>query len=492
MKYKIMGFVACIAVLATSVLVPLMSTDDHQRYHQHLEAQPKAACQHGDDVFCTHLPLVEIDTDGIEIPGGPIYDENGKRLPHYTTAADGSNTIAAYMEIKDSETENNHLSDPATMKSKIQIRVRGNSSRTFDKKGYAIRLVDDQGENAPQAVMGMAAHHEWVLHGPFIDKTLIRNYMWYNIAGEIMDYAPNVRFCEVVLNGEYQGVYVMAESITAGQDGARLSLSVDKKDSTFSGYLLRLDRESDEPLQNLNSFTDYTHRTAMQLEVIYPGRSNLTEELQRSITRDFSDFEKALYSYDYDSETYGYEQYIDTQSFVDYFLINEFTCNYDAGWLSTYMYKDLDGKYRMCIWDFNSACDNYQDTTIAPNHFEMQNCLWYNMLLKDEDFTDQIITRYRQLRKSYFSEEYLNNYIDDVIEYLGPAIDRNFEKWGYTFSEEEDLLKPTERNPRTYEEAVDNMKGFLQQRIAWMDENIEVLRQYSVESKVKKFNENAN
>ena len=122
----------------------------------------------------------------------------------------------------------------------------------------------------------------------------------------------------------------------------------------------------------------------------------------------------------------------------------------------------------------------------------MQNCLWYVMLIKDEAFVEKIISRYQSLRKTYLSDEYLNDYIDGVISYLGPAIERNYEKWGYTFGEEYDLLKPTERNPRTYEEAVEKMKSFLEARTAWLDENIESLRQYCAESRVKKFNENAN
>ena len=82
------------------------------------------------------------------------------------------------------------------------IRVRGNSSRYFDKKNYLIRLTDDTGKYENHEVMGMEPHYEWALHGPYLDKSLIRNYMWYNIAGEMMDYAPNVRFCEVIVNGE--------------------------------------------------------------------------------------------------------------------------------------------------------------------------------------------------------------------------------------------------------------------------------------------------
>ena len=93
------------------------------------------------------------------------------------------------------------------------------------------------------------------MHGPFLDKTLIRNYMWYNIAGEIMDYAPNVRFCEVMVNGEYQGVYVMTEKITAGKDGSRLNLEVNRKDNTFTGYLLRVDQGSRNEMKNINNFS---------------------------------------------------------------------------------------------------------------------------------------------------------------------------------------------------------------------------------------------
>lgn len=117
----------------------------------------------------------------------------------------------------------------------------------------------------------------------------------------------------------------------------------------------------------------------------------------------------------------------------------------------------------------------------------MQYLTWFYMLCKDEKFVDRIIDRYRELRQTYLSDEYLLGYIDDVIEYLGPAIDRNFEVWGYTFDEYLPL-KPEERNPEDYEEAVNQMKDFIVERGAWMDENIEILKQYCHESKVKKFN----
>lgn len=490
MKYKLWGALLCLCAVALSLAAPLLEQQGPSlRYHQHRDAPAKAVETKGEG-FATHLPLVEIDTGGVEIPGRMEYREDGTK--YFTTAADGSEAIPAHMDIVDQESAYNHPGDAPSLSSAITIHVRGNSSRTFDKSNYAIRLVSEDGvSNNPQPVMGMDAHHEWTLHGPYLDKTLLRNYMWYNIGGEIMDYAPNVRFCEVILNGEYQGVYVMIEKITAGENGARLPLTVNAKDNTFSGYLLQLNGYL-PPVGNqfTNQFTYYAKRTLYHMDIVYPGRSNMTPEIQRAISQDFSDFEKALYSYDYDNDRYGYPAMIDTNSFIDYFLINELTCNYDAGWLSTYIYKDTEGKYRMCLWDMNSACDNYQDSQMVENGFQMQNCLWYVMLMKDEDFVDRLIVRYWELRETYFDLEYLYRYIDDTAAYLGDAVDRNFTVWGYTF--DYDLLSPVERNPTSYQEAIDQMKGFLAWRIPWMDENIDALRHYAAESKVKKFNENAN
>lgn len=494
MKYKLGGMILCICVIVLSLTIPVLGSGEETiRYHQHRDASAKVedTTESEPGKFSTHLPLVKIDTGGVEIPGKSIYVD-GENF-YNTTAADGSDTITAHMDIVDNETAYNHEGDTPALSSEIEIHVRGNSSRAFDKSSYSIKMINEDGSNNSQKVMGMDAHHEWALYGPYLDKTLLRNYMWYNIGGEIMNYAPNVRFCEVILNGKYQGLYVMMEKITAGNDGARLNLTVNAKNNTFSGYLLQLNGSRPPAAGGMtNQFTYYAKRIPFQLDIVYPGRRSLTPEMKTAIEKDFSDFEKALYSYDYDHSRYGYRSNIDVDSFIDYFLINELTCNYDAGWLSTYIYKDTAGLFHLCLWDMNSACDNYRESSVDTQSFQMQNCLWYFMLTKDEDFIDALIDRYWELRETYFSEEYLNQYIDDTISYLGDAVDRNYKVWGYAFEKESDLLIPTERNPRSYEQAVAQLKGFLTKRIAWIDENIDTLRQYSAESKVKKFNENAN
>ncbi len=490
MKYKLIGLSAVALTLIAIIFISIsMPNDNGKRYIQHINAEEKIPCTaHTDGALCTHLPIVRINTNGVEIPGKPVYDADYKRIG-YSLAQDGTSSVKAALDVIENEKTYNHLTDNPIDMGDVTIRVRGHSSREFEKPNYFIRFVNPDGTNNSQSFLGMDAHHEWALHGPILDKTLIRNYMWYNISGEIMEYSPNVRFFELVLNGEYQGLYLATETITSGKNGTRLNLEVNKKNNAFSGYAFRLDWGDAEEYKKFYPFTNYTTRAKTQHELVYPGTKNITEDIKEDIKDEFSLFERTLYSYDYNNEIYGYKNYIDIDSFADYFLINEFTCNYDAGKYSTYIYKDIEGKYKMCVWDFNSACDLYQEAPVDYENFILNSRLYYQMLFKDEEFVSRVIERYAELRKTVFSEEYLIGFVDDTVDYLGPAIKRNYSKWGYTFNQEYDLLRPVERNFRSYEASVEQIKEFIRKRLAFMDENIESLKQNSAESNTKKYNE---
>ena len=493
MKRIFIGLLACalcVGVAATATVADFER--DERRIHQHIEAEDKEPCFHEDDLLCTHLPLVEIVTDGSPIPGDPIYDEHGF-IVDYTVTEESEPRLKVSLEITDNAETYNHVTDAPSLTTSALLNIRGRSSREFDKQSYRITMISDDGLNNNQAVMGMDPHHEWVLHGPFLDKSLIRNYMMYNIAGECMEYAPNVRFCEVVIDGEYQGLYLMTESITGGYDGSRLTMGLKKKGTDFSGYLLRVNDfyAFEDKTSVICDYGNYAYVARIPVEVIYPGKINQTEEMRRDIELEFSAFEKALYSYDYDIKEYGYAKWINVPSFVDYFILNEFTCNRDAGRLSTYIYKDTSGKYKVCVWDFNNAFDNYMEFHVTRTDFDTHNRLIYHMLCRDEDFTEAIISRYKNLRKGVLSEEYLMNYIDQTVEFLGSAIDRNFEKWGYSFLEENNLLHGENRAICSYDEAIAQLKEFIIERGRWMDRNIDAIREFSAESAVKKYNENA-
>ena len=135
---------------------------------------------------------------------------------------------------------------------------------------------------------------------------------------------------------------------------------------------------------------------------------------------------------------------------------------------------------KLCVWDFNSAFDYYEYSVVSPETFSLHETMWYAQLFKDKRFVDKVVKRYYELRKTYFNEEYLNQYIDEVIEYLGPAIDRNYDKWGYSFSSIHegivyDYLYPSERNPRNYDEAIAQLKSCISDRIVHMDSHIDRL-----------------
>lgn len=502
MKYRIICIVMVGALLLSTTLFPEIKVE-RNRYHQHLEVSEKTACiDHGDDVFCTHLPLINITTDS-EMPEPYVlagdeevlYEELAAGL---SSAEQNDEMIGATVEYFDYENKNNHLTDKPAVKERALIRTRGATSRLYDKKGYLIKFKEaDLIKNKAVSLSGMTADNEWVLHGPFLDKTLIRNYICYNLAGEIMEYSPNVRFCEAFLNGEYIGVYLIVEKIDYNKNG-RIKISKTYTDAIDTSYIVKIDRMNYDEFESISTFSREAllagtpEMNAGYMSIIYPGLT-LTEEQRRFIISDISKFEKAIYSFDYNDSEEGYLKYIDVESFVDYFLINEFTLNYDANALSRYFYKDTGGKFKMCVWDFNSAFDYYRYPKTNPHTFALHKSIWYEYLFKDKSFVQRVEERYYELRKSCFNEEYLLNYIDETVEFLGPAIARNYEKWGYSFQSEYngknyDYLYPENRNVRSYDEAILQLKNCISERIAFMDSNIDRLSTLSHESLNKRYN----
>ena len=205
-------FIACLTLYKFDFEVKI------SRIHQHKENKVEDNEDSSEDVFQRHLPIVKIETNGQKIPGTPISKEGGVIISE--TAENGENRITAYFSITDGQSGNNKLNNQESVKSKSLIRYRGNSSRFFDKKSYSINLINEDGSENKQELAGMAKHDEWVLNGPFLDRSLLRNYLCLNISGEIMEYSPNVRYCELFVDGKYQGLYLLMESISRGSLGS--------------------------------------------------------------------------------------------------------------------------------------------------------------------------------------------------------------------------------------------------------------------------------
>ena len=219
MKYKLLGSAMAVLMLLCALGASAVDRDSGaNRYHQHLSAPvPREECGCGGEDLCTHLPIIRIETGGQEIPGSIIRDpEDEDVVLGYTTTETGAEEILVSIETVETEGVWHHASDEADQSGLAWFRIRGNSSRNFPKKNYRIELVADETgtQNLELPLLGMDPDNDWALHGPFLDKTLLRNYVWMNLSAEIMGYAPEMRFCEVLLDGEYIGVYVLRQTIT--------------------------------------------------------------------------------------------------------------------------------------------------------------------------------------------------------------------------------------------------------------------------------------
>ena len=488
MKNKIIAIVSILILALIFIFSGKIDSNDRNiiRYEQHIEAkktEDKGSIQENNLV--SHLPLIEITTYGQKIPGNPIRNEK-EEVISYELTDDGKEEIKVDIKIFDNEEAQNTISDNAKIESNAFFRIRGNSSRSFDKKSYKIEFIDENEASTKYEVMGMSKADEWALYGPFLDKTLIRNYMWLNISAKIMGYAPNVRFCECYLDGEYNGLYLMMETIEKGSQ--RVNIASYNENNRIVPYMVKMDKFHDDEIDSLVTFSYYTSHLDYKagFTILYPSKKYLNEEVKNYISKDISDFEKALYSYDFKNPIKGYEKYIDVDTWVDYYIIQEFLANNDMCSRSTYLYKDKGGKLCMGpVWDFNNVCDNYLAKQYYTEGFYFTtNRIWYEMLFKDEKFVRKVQKRYKELRKTLLSEQYIIDYIDKTIDYLGEAINRNYEIWGYSFERENqaarfEYLKPVERNPQSYEEAVKSYKDFIIERGKWIDNNIESLKQYS-------------
>lgn len=229
----------------------------------------------------------------------------------------------------------------------------------------------------------------------------------------------------------YQGVYLLGENIKRGEN--RVNISEYKKDSAFNSYLVRRDRYDVEAI-TLENFGRLNGYSTEYMALLYPPKSKVTGEMVNYVNQDLNQIERILYSEDPDVFA-SYSRVIDTDSFVDYFLINEFFGNYDAGNNSTYFYKDMAGKLKMGpVWDFDGAMDNYQFEPFDVEVLAFQTKPWFDRLCKDKQFLKKLEKRYTKLRCSTLSNHHIIGKIDEIIAYLGGAEQREWARWGHWYT----------------------------------------------------------
>lgn len=394
-----------------------------------------------DDTFSTNLPIVILTLDGE--PTDYKNFSSGSEIVDTSVEPYTGGTIA----VIDGGTGRNCISDAPSVVSAIRLKKRGHTSFTFDKPQYLIKTVTDTEEENLVDFLGMGEGHEWILNGSLADKSMLRNYLAYRIASEVGGgaMAPDCRYCEVLLTTEegyeYRGVYLLHETVSRGEN--RVNIDQFQQKNVYTSYIVRRDRFTNFDVM-LDTYGRENGFSEEWIGVKYPSEQRLTEAAKAFIEEDFSRTEQVLYS-DEENLFRIYDHYIDIDSFVDYFLINEFFGNYDAGEHSTYMYKNSGGKLFIGpVWDFDQAMNNYFQDEMEAETLAFQTKPFFEQLCQDRRFIDCLKDRYGVLREGVLSEEHVFSVIDETVAYLHSAQKREWYRWAADYED------GTFTNPHNY------------------------------------------
>jgi len=372
-----------------------------------------------------------------------------------------------------------------TYNGKAGIEIRGSSSTGFPKKNYGIELWKEDGADTACSLMGLSPESDWILHGPYSDKSLIRNHLAYDLARNMGHYAPRSRFCELFLNDQYQGVYVFMERIK--RDSARVDISELNPediagDQLTGGYIVKIDRSAGNYTDGW--FSPYPG-TGMEgsspfFAFHYPQRDQIIPVQKNYIRNSITRFESALHGSSYRDPYTGYKTHIDINSFVDYFILVELSKNTDGYRLSTFLHKDRDSKdpriHMGPVWDYDLAFGNadYYEAynTSGWNYTVLSDGwgtpFWWSRMLTDPYFTNLLYCRWHEFRQGVLSDDSMLARIDTAISMLGPSTDRNFIQWPIHGV----YIWPNPYVGNTYAQDITYMKNWITDRAAWMDSHI--------------------
>ncbi len=420
----------------------------------------------------SNLPFIMIETNGQTII------QNSKIMADMKVI----NNIGTVNYISDSIYEYN---------GKIGIEIRGNTSTMFPKKSYTVETRVDDTTDVNVPLLGMPKENDWVFHGPYSDKSLMRNVLAYNLGNKTGKWSPRTQYFELYLNGIYQGIYVLVEKIKI--DKNRLNLSTLNPADTIGdqltgGYVLKIDRPEVTEIENVDYWwSPYKAWTNLQQSVPFilhdPNGVDLQAQ-QVAYIRDYiTRFEDAMFSDDYQNREIGYYPFIDLQSFVDYYIITELSRNLDGYRISTFLYKDKDskgGKLTMGpFWDYNICFGNANffaagntsgwviDGMGDADQYAMP--FWWEKLRLDPFFNSHLKNRWNEVKEDFINTTYINNLIDSCAYDLRDAVERNFSTWNILNT----YVWPNNYVGGSYGNELNYLKSWMRDRIEWMDAQIQ-------------------
>lgn len=402
----------------------------------------------------SNLPIVIINTDGgVIIPDDP-------RVPASMKIIFRGEGIRNRITDQDSSLFLNY-------NGRINIEKRGSSSQVLPKKQYGFTtLKADSTSNQNVSLLGLPAENDWILNGLGFDPSLIRDYINYNLSRRIGEYASRTVYCEVVINGSYNGLYILQENMKQGSDRIDVK-TITAADNNYpeitGGYITKTDKTTggDQVAWTMPSYISTQIVTFIHE---WPKPENITNAQNNYIK---AEFEKLSYmaSTRNSSPESGYPSVIDIPSFIDYMILNEFSANADAYQYSTFYHKDRNGKLRAGpIWDTDLTYgydlsrwgfDRSKYNTWQFSNGDNTGPLFWKDLFDDPVYRCYLAKRFNDLiqpgQPLNFSS--VTSFIDSIVLTINEASVRENQRWGTIpgFSGE-----------------ISKIKEFVRQRISWM------------------------
>ena len=437
-----------------------------------VKAATLAGCIIGSSYAQTYdLPIVFVDT-------------KGKCLDSKVTEK-----IPATMKVLDGKM--NNVADSAKgTRYDIGIKVRGQSSALFPKPGYGVEVRDEKGEGTDVSLFGLPPSDDWVFHGPYVDKSLMRNALAHWLFRQAGHYSPRSKHFDLYINGVYRGVYVLLEKIK--RDKYRVDVSKLKEtdisgEDVTGGYIWAFDKTGTNtggagsgPIEK----EGFSTSDGLNVILHYPKKENIKSEQEAYLKKYLNDLE-GLFKNGKNGQ--GYEKYVDMTSALDYVLHEEVTNNADSYWCSFFLHKPKDktdkngvkteGKVTLGpAWDFNLAMSNgtqpengggqgqggwnqgggmwgggfggggngfgssgtsgwqiENSQKSGQGMFGMGSSLkapnWLLGMWKDSHYQSELKKRWAELRSGVWHTKTMDKYLDSMKTYLKSAADRNFKRW---------------------------------------------------------------
>lgn len=392
------------------------------------------------------IPTVKIVTDG----GKGIYDKK--------------NYVPGSITVEDPD---RMCSNVELFTARMGIRGRGNSTWSWPKKPWKVKLDEKA------SLLGMPNDKEWALLANYGDRTLLRNITAMRLS-EICGFSwtPRMYSVEVYLNGAYQGLYTLCEHKKVSKDRVNIELVTENDntgDAITGGYYLEIEEQQDETT---------CWWTGMGVPMMFSDPEEPTDAQYAYVKGYIDEFEKALNRKDFKK---AYE-YIDIQSFINYYIVQEITKNVDGNLRkSSFITKERGKKMEMYhLWDFDLTLGNCGyfpwEVGNGPENFWIKNYRsnstygggWYWNLFQDPEFVDAVQQRWNEL---FPQLQTIPQFIDNQALLIEDARINNFQKWKITESVDWVMFPSL----GSYEKELDYLKTFYTERVEWLNTEINKL-----------------